>query len=368
MTLKSPHDVTNLTDQDPQSLQNQVLSSSGPDTAFSPVVYPQAQDFGDSHISYLDPDEINGGFHQSSPQPPPLAEIVQVNQSFRHSFWAHRRTKTLKALSLAFASDAVISRFRDCGSRSWVMRSVTTPVKYRLAANRCRSRWCEACASEKRRSVCRNLQDRLPDRPIRFLTLTLRASNTSISTQISRLYSCFKRFRNRKDISKALDGGIFFTEISHNPRTNLWHPHLHILFSGDYLPHEVAKTHWHSVTGDSYIVDIRAIKTNRQAVSYVAKYASQAISPEVWRSPEKLAELMTALAHRRLFQTFGTWTSLSLTSPPDQDVGWEPVAPLWRLITEAARGDELASAIIRQLSGARPVEPFDLPPPGDPNP
>jgi hypothetical protein len=41
---------------------------------------------------------------------------------------------------------------------------------------------------------------------------------------------------------------------------------------------------WHKATGDSMIVDIRAIASGKDVVHYVCKYITKGTSPQVWQS------------------------------------------------------------------------------------
>ncbi|MBO8162025.1 MAG: hypothetical protein H0Z24_10395 [Thermosipho sp. (in: Bacteria)] len=54
---------------------------------------------------------------------------------------------------------------------------------------------------------------------------------------------------------------------------------LHILFFGDYIPHEWLKDSWREITGSAYIVDIRACKSDVKSPKRLARYCvSQYVS------------------------------------------------------------------------------------------
>lgn len=312
--------------------------------------------------------------------------------SFRHSFWSQKREAVSKSLSLAGASDNTRARFNSCGCNCWVLfttgaaaaapktgprpdnqRNITVingEKRYRLASDRCRNRWCDACCVERRRTVSQNLQRELvarynldharqPVECIRFLTLTLKANEKPLREQLDRLYTCWGKLRNHRSIGEKMSGGLAFLEIKRGKNSGLWHPHLHVLVEGQYLPSEQIKQHWLEITGDSFIVHIRKIRSVAEAAGYVAKYATKAVDGSVWQSQSHLVEAMMALAGRRTFNAFGSWRALSLSRPAADDLEWQPLAPLRELIRRARSGDRDSIEILRSLGRSSADEPID---------
>jgi len=308
----------------------------------------------------LDPDETNVGsvsyFHLN----PPLVNRMELNQIFRHSFWSIRREATYDAFTSLVLSESRIYRFVTCGTIAWVLASKCDPSHYRLATNGCRDRWCEACSAEKRRTIVRNVRDRLDGTNLRFLTLTLKSSTDTLTDQLNRLYKCFRLFRNRRKIKYLMHGGLYFVELTINETTGQWHPHLHVLFSGDYLPHAIASAEWLSCTGNSFIVHIARVCGAGHAASYIAKYAGKSVPRSVWNSPVHFHEAILAFAGRRLFSYFGTFKGLELSKNPADDVGWETIAPLYQIILLARRGVRYAREIIQFLTGETYYESADV--------
>jgi len=251
-------------------------------------------------------------------------------------------------------------RFAMCGSTAWLLESNTDPIRYRVASNRCHDRWCEACAVERRRTVARNLSAKAPSKNLRILTLTLKSNDESLGTAMAKITKSFRRLRSCNWWRSSVVGGIYFHEVTLNQKTNQWHSHLHVLIEGSFLPHEQIKQSWLAITGDSYIVDIRRCRDSRHAASYVAKYAGKAISPDVWHHPAALEEAMQALHSRRLFQPFGSWTKMKLSRSPADDIGWEAVCPLFRVLQLADVGDPWAMTVLCHITGARAPEPRTL--------
>ena len=319
--------------------------------------------------SSLDPLETSSGVPYSPPGPDVIEHEETLARSFRHSRWVAQRELVLAALTRTGQSAGRLERFCACGSNAWVLRDKADHAHFRLACDRCHDRFCLPCSTEKRNTVAINLRDHLPDVPIRHLTLTLKSVPAPLAEQLDRLYSSFARFRACRSIKKALQSGLAFLELKVNPDTTLWHPHLHVLFQGAYLPQDLARKTWMNITGDSYIVDIRAVHGAAQAASYVAKYASKALSPSVWRSPRHLDEAIIALAGRRTFNVFGTWTGFHLSKPPADECLWEPFCRLADLIERARGQDSEAYRILNALRRIDANEPTDtLPGPAPPGP
>jgi len=313
--------------------------------------------------SFVHPDETTVRFAPPCPSDPVNGDTAELHQTFRHSFWALRRSRVAMALGRLGFGNETQQRFASCGSSAWVLRDREQPDHYRLATNRCRNRWCEACTRDRRRIVSSNLQAALEGHELRLLTLTLAARPDPLADQLDRLCDSFRTFRRRRDVSNRMTGGVFFLELTFNERTDRWHPHLHVIFEGAYLPYAIAKNAWFDITGDSYIIDLRSLSGARGAAGYVTKYATKSVNASVWTAPARLDEAMTALTGRRTFQPFGAWRALHLSKPPEDDTMWEPVCTLADLIRRAQVRDQSARRILLGLVNHNDLDALDLPQP-----
>lgn len=309
-------------------------------------------------LTQLDPVEINDGSTPHSPSQD-VSYRHSLCETFRHSGWHKRRVATKAALRLAGASDATIERFASCGCRAWVMRAADDSGRVRLSLNRCRSRWCTPCATEKRTTIQVNVKDACEGKELRFLTLTLRSVDAPLGQQISRLRRYFRRLRNRRDFAPRMRGGVYFLEITLNEKTGLWHPHLHVLYEGSFIAKNHLSETWHAITGDSYIVDIRGVPNSAVAAGYIAKYAGKPVSDSVVWNTERLVELMEAMSGARTFHVFGCWRELDLSKPPADDTEWIPMAPLASVILKAQDGDGDARQVLAKLRRSNADEPLD---------
>lgn len=243
------------------------------------------------------------------------------------------------------------------------MRDSLQPDRLRVSASSCHDRYCLPCGNLRGRIVAANLANRIKDQPHRLITLTLKSDDEPLLTLIRRLYKGFSALRRRKNWRSRMAGGAAVVEVKWNAGRKRWHPHLHIIAEGKYYPKDELSADWLSVTGDSYIVDIRLIRGHRETVHYVTKYVGKPLDQTVIHDHDRLCELIGALHGRHLCLTFGSWSGVKLTAIHD-DTDWVPLAPLADIILSARRGDAEAEQIMRLL---RPRE-YDLPDqPAEPN-
>jgi hypothetical protein len=139
--------------------------------------------------------------------------------------------------------------------------------------------------------------------------------------------------------------------------TGLWHVHLHCLLDGSYIDGEAIKAEWWRITGDSFVKDIRRCHDAEHAAHYIIKYITKPVPASVVNKPEQLLEMMTAVAHRRLVLTWGSWRGIRLTEPLDLTT-WKSIAPLASLYERKAAGDVDAYLVISRLEKILPEAPI----------
>lgn len=268
---------------------------------------------------------------------------------FRHSGWVGNREKIFAAFQRTDQPQNRLSNFEYCGSHSYVLQSVADPTIYRIAGSACHDRFCLPCAKERAFSTAQNVLDHLRQRRARFLTLTIRSTQEPLTELLDKLYSSFQRLRNSKLWKSCVIGGVCFLETNWYEREQRWHPHLHILIEGKYLPQPQLKRLWYAITGDSFIVDIRLVEDKKGAARYVTKYASKPFNNTFVTRPDQLDEAILALKGRKLLLTFGTWRGVTLLHKPDPGE-WNNVGTLERYIQRAATGDPHCQAVLRSLT------------------
>ncbi len=278
--------------------------------------------------------------------PPPNAA-----QHFRHSGWSITRNRIYRSLIRTDRSLGRRDSFADCGSHAYVMRSITNPTDYRIAGSTCQDRFCTPCATTRSRTISSNVVEFLKGKRARFLTLTTVQGSDGLKPALDSLYKSFATLRKTAFWMKHVTGGVAFLEIKYIASSHRWHPHLHCIIEGKYIPQKVLSSLWFKVTRDSRIVDIRQIKDTRLVARYVTKYASKPLNASYIESDDLLDEAIITLAGRRLATTFGTWRSVLLSDSVSDD-GWEQIASLDDLLYRAALGDTEALYIANRLDAA----------------
>jgi hypothetical protein len=194
-----------------------------------------------------------------------------------------------------------------------------------------------------------NVLDRLHGHRARFLTLTLRSHHQSLTELLDKLNACFTRLRTRPLWRKAVTGGVSFIEVKWNDELQRWNVHLHAIIQGTYMHQALLSKLWKRITGDSLIVDIRAVRDNAHVTRYVTKYASKPLSHTVVLDPDRLDEAIHALKGRRLATTLGDWRGVLLTPKQDEE-SWENLGYLDVMYRDASAGNAFAISVLSSLN------------------
>lgn len=163
----------------------------------------------------------------------------------------------------------------------------------------------------------------------KMITLTLKHTDDPLQLQIKKLYDSFRKLRRRAYFQRLITGGVWFFQLKYNEGTEEWHPHIHCLVAGKYLPHARLKGLWHEITGDSTIVDIRPVKDLESASTEVARYAT---SPaDIARMPlDQAIDVYYATKSRRICGSWGTAKKVTLKpTPQDDSDDWTKVADFY---------------------------------------
>ena len=198
----------------------------------------------------------------------------------------------------------------------------------------CRVRLCPMCQwrrSLKLFSQVSKITDYINNQnnQVRYLFITLTQKNccgselvqeiNKINKSFSLLVDKTKRVQPATKFKKMLLGYIKSTEITYNPKTKTYHPHLHCIFAvqGEYFnkANYINKNTWRAIWADLLKIDylpqvnVQAIKPARQqkAVAELAKYPAKVSS--ILNLPEAQAVQvvmdLTTLCYKRRFVAFG---------------------------------------------------------------
>jgi hypothetical protein len=285
--------------------------------------------------SLLDNKETTGRF----------ASIATYGDVLRESCYAEYSAARQVYSFLDDREDAPKPRFLDgCRSVAWFCRHVTTG-EVRVVSNACHLRWCPLCSEAKRNYITHSVESWLSQESHpKFLTLTLKHSKAPLTHQIDHLYKCFRYLRKRSYFKRLVTGGVWFFQVKISKTDGLWHPHLHCLIGGLYVPLGWLKRAWLSTTYSSMQVDIRPVRDPHLASCEVARYAA---------TPCKLVglpfscqvELVKSMHGRRLCGSWGTAKVVSLRPQRVTDKYlWENIGS-WFSVLNLRKHDSNADAI-----------------------
>lgn len=285
--------------------------------------------------------------------------------SFRHSGWRRDRRRVYDALRETSQTLNRLVDFQSCGKHAYVLQSVDAPDNFVIGGSTCHDRFCLPCGRERSRRIASNVIDKLEKEQARFLTLTLKSGAEPLAELLQKLNKDFASLRRTRLWRNKVTGGVAFTEVKWNPAADRWHPHLHCLVQGRYLPKDELSKLWFKITGTSHIIDIRFVHDNAIVTHYVAKYAAKPMDHTVLMDPDRLCEAILALKGKRLCMTFGTWRGYCLTKSLD-DGKWINLGLLSEIVTRATQGDHIAQEILDGLEV--PYTPISRAPPADTTP
>lgn len=286
-------------------------------------------------------------------EPAPFDARVNLDVLFRHSGWLHDRKRVFTALLEAFPHSTRTERFRNCGLNAWVIRSEDEPDRYAVVSSHCHDRFCRPCAAFRGRVIANNVAAFLDRREYRFVTFTIKTTDLTLKEGVDKLYRSFAAIRRSKLWTERVRGGCAVCEVKPKAGGAGWHPHLHCIVEGKYLPLKPLRKLWMKITGDSFIVDVVYGRSADDAARYVAKYIAKPFDDGTTRAPHRLLEAIVALHGRRLLTTFGTWRGARLTQWQPHGT-WVRVCPLHELTRHAREGDPEARALLKHLIDSMP--------------
>lgn len=234
--------------------------------------------------------------------------------------------------------------FDSCRSSAWFARHSKTGA-VRVISNSCHLRWCPICTDAKRGYIAGNITEFLnKTKYAKLLTLTLKNSDNDISSEVERLYDCFRELRRLKFFRTAITGGIWFFQIKKSKDGKTWHPHIHCVVTGYYLNRKYISKAWLRITGDSHVVDLRMIKDNESSSKHIARYASCPCDLSALELDDRVA-IFQAMHNRRICGTWGKCRGVTLkpVKPDDADC-WKNIGS-WSFITNSLDSFDDSKAI-----------------------
>lgn len=200
-------------------------------------------------------------------------------------------------------------RLDDCGMKRLLLCGACgTP---REGTYHCDLALCPGCARRRAARLRDAWRAAIPGVPVPpgyrwvLLTLTLKPSGAHVEAlraDVARILWAWRlfldRLRRRYDPTKQHMGGFFSVEVAGAV-------HLHVLAVLPYVEQRVLGDIWRDVTGDSYIVDIRAVRGAEAACAEVCKYISKAVGGNCDGDAERAVAVWAAVRGRQIHRPFG---------------------------------------------------------------
>lgn len=289
--------------------------------------------------------------------------LSRLEAAFRHSGWANVRRRVHDAL---IGADVPLHRktaFETCGSHAWVARSLTTPGDYKVVSSHCHDRFCVPCALDRAAVIRSNLRKHLAERrkaaaspaaiTLRMMTLTIKTTPTEpLRGSLDDLAQWFKTLRKTRLWKETVRGGVAILELKYFRDTKRWHPHLHVIWEGSYIPHADLKATWSRITTRSYICHLKQIRNDDQAVHYLSGYVTKVMDGSYSHDKNLIREAIEALTGRKLIATFGSWHKVALLKRVVSG-DWAIMVPLTELVRRAKAGDHEYRRIYALLKSRR---------------
>ena len=176
----------------------------------------------------------------------------------------------------------------------------------------------------------------------------------SFRTLMERRRDYIKKGRGFNEFCK-INGAMYSYENTYNEQTKEWHPHLHMFaLLDDWIDQEELSQYWHSITGDSMIVDIRKVKKEKslgysKAAAEVCKYALKFGDLSV----ENTWEAFKVLKGKRLSGAFGSLYGVKIPENLADDMPDEKDLPYLEMLYKFVFGKNS----YYDLTSTRHVEP-----------
>ncbi len=279
-------------------------------------------------------------------------------QEVLHAPHATARTKIYRALDASYHSHhrRWASRIASCGTAAAFFVDPDTG-KVHPWISRCHHRLCPFCARARSAKVAAQIHNLLlPMARPSHLVLTLKSSDSPLETQLRDLQRYFAKLRRTPLWRHSVVGGVAVKEMTYNPDTAQWHPHIHAVLDAKYMPQKLLRRLWHEITGTAEVVWISAVTDRPNVARELAKYIGK---PQhlATLDPQRIRDYATAIHLNRLVATFGNCYGRKVA---DQDIKDHNAPDTYRvslagLVHDAKNGDVTSQRLALLISKRWPV-------------
>ena len=192
--------------------------------------------------------------------------------------------------------------------------------------HRCKCRLCPLCARARAIHVGEQVEAVVREmKHPRHLVLTVKSTDGRLEDQLRNLSTWFSKLRRTPFWRHNVMTGVYTIECTMNERTGKWHPHIHCVFDGNYLPYKIVQRLWHEITAGSEIIWLEPVDDVHGMANELCKYIGKPQDAEHW-TDEQLRAYASAIRGRRMVQTFGKSRPKPIEdlvpTPAAADVSW----------------------------------------------
>ena len=227
-----------------------------------------------------------------------------------------------------------LSKLRTCGQH------LLCPFCAAIRASRAIQKYVER--------INQVLQENRKLKPV-LITLTVK-NGSDLAERSEHLMKSFRTLlERRRDYLKKgwgysefckVQGAMYSYENTYNEKTGEWHPHIHMFALVDqWIDQQEFSEYWHSLTGDSMVVDVRRARKEKghgysKAAAEVCKYALKFGDLSV----EKTWEAFKVLKGKRLTGSFGLLWGVKIPDTMTDDMPDDETLPYMEMLYKFVYG------------------------------
>lgn len=215
---------------------------------------------------------------------------------------------------------------------------------------------CPFCAAIRASRAIQKYVERIDqvlkeNRKLKPVLITLTVKNGSnLAERSEHLMKSFRTLlERRRDYEKKgrgfnefckVQGAMYSYENTYNEKTGEWHPHIHMFALVDqWIDQHEFSEYWHSLTGDSMVVDVRRARKEKghgysKAAAEVCKYALKFGDLSV----EKTWEAFKVLKGKRLTGSFGLLWGVKIPETMTDDMPDDETLPYMEMLYKFVYG------------------------------
>lgn len=286
----------------------------------------------------------------------PVRWAQTASQRQLHGRWWAERNRIIDALLVGSAAlEKRALRIDGCCSHPALTKKQNGSVSMVLYC--CRDRMCPRCQLNRGSQAARRIGSIIHamNAP-RTIELTVRHRLAPLAGEIDRLWSCFRELRRSKIWKQFVRGGVGVLEITINESDRTWHPHLHLVYDGEFFPYKLLSAEWERITKDSRVVWIKPVHDRAKTANYVGRYLAKSMDATTLTDVE-IREFAEAVHGRRLVFTFGKTHNANPDPRPEPEshATDEPLLSLHRITGSADLGNPRAQRVVDLLRNVSPV-------------